>query len=126
MPDRAMRPCAHRGCAGLTRTRYCEAHQGDGKKQADEYRAKVDERRGNAAERGYDSDWMKLRAWYLARHPMCEDCLAEGNVTVATLVHHVVPISRGGARLDERNLRAMCERHHDVAHADKWKGRPRG
>jgi len=90
------------------------------------YRDEHDATRGNAQDRGYDGDWQKLRAYYLRRHPLCERCEGDGRTTVAVLVHHIVPISDGGARLDERNLMALCVACHDAKHAGKWAARPKG
>jgi 5-methylcytosine-specific restriction enzyme A len=71
----------------------------------------TDDDRPSAAERGYDSDWAKLRKQFLWNHPICAKCGRP-----AYIAHHIVPIDEGGERLDEDNLEAMCrlchERHH--------------
>lgn len=61
-------------------------------------------RRGKTAERGYGQDWRRVRAAYLATHPLCEHC----NAAPSWLVHHVLPLTRGGERLDPANLAALC------------------
>lgn len=43
---------------------------------------------------------------------MCAHCATIGRVEPATEVDHVVPIRRGGARLDPANLQALCKRCH--------------
>ena len=70
------------------------------------------DRRASAAERGYDSRWAKLRAYYVRRHPLCEDCLP--HVTPCHEVDHIIPITgiTDPLRLDEENLRSRCRRHH--------------
>lgn len=62
--------------------------------------------------RGYDSRWRRVRANYLRAHPLCAHCATIGRVEPATEVDHVVPIRRGGARLDPANLQALCKRCH--------------
>jgi 5-methylcytosine-specific restriction enzyme A len=63
-----------------------------------------DAARGTAAQRGYDSDWRKVRAAVLNRDGwVCHYCGAP-----AITVDHVVPLARGGARLDPHNLVACC------------------
>ena len=72
--------------------------------------------RESAAGRGYDRRWRRLRAMWLRRHPLCQACADEGRVTPAELVHHVVAIEDGGARLDQANLESLCRRHHEAKH----------
>jgi len=43
-------------------------------------------------------------------------CEAEGRVTIADVVDHIVPIEDGGARLDVNNLRSLCTKHHEQRH----------
>lgn len=49
------------------------------------------ERRGTSASRGYGHRWQKARTGYLLKHPLCICCLANGRVTPAQMVDHVVP-----------------------------------
>jgi len=58
--------------------------------------------------------WRKYRKIYLESHPVCVMCEAEGIVTPANVVDHIVPIRQGGDKFDEKNLQALCRRHHDV------------
>jgi 5-methylcytosine-specific restriction endonuclease McrA len=37
------------------------------------------------------SRWQRLRAYHLKHHPLCQRCQAQGRVTVASEVHHVLP-----------------------------------
>lgn len=52
---------------------------------------------------------------YLARHPLCVRCLAEGHYVPATVVDHIVP-HRGDQKLfwDESNWQALCKHCHDT------------
>lgn len=49
------------------------------------------ERRGSSARRGYGAKWQQARRAYLAKHPLCVCCLANGRVTPAQMVDHGVP-----------------------------------
>ena len=124
MPTAAPHPCSHPGCNALVHTRYCDAHQ-------KAFRRRQDERRGNAAVRGYDATWRKLRLVQLQRHPLCqcEDC-DEGRkrLTPANVVDHIVSIEeRPDLRLDLSNLRSMSKACHDRRTAkDQAFGRGRG
>lgn len=40
--------------------------------------------------------WTRLRAAHLAIEPTCRGCRAEGRVTAANTVDHVVPVNKGG------------------------------
>lgn len=40
--------------------------------------------------------WARLRLAHLSIEPMCKACAAEGRLTCANTVDHVVPISEGG------------------------------
>src|SRR5689334_15174247 len=72
--------------------------------------------RRTPAERGYDTLWRKVRAAYVADHPLCEDCLDEGVTNPEYIeVDHVIPIHvRPDRRLDMTNLRSRCRRHHKL------------
>jgi hypothetical protein len=76
-------------------------------------------------ERGYGTQWQKLRAWWLGQHPLCGDresgsssqhsvCAASGRVVAATVVDHIVP-HRGDESLlhDVKNLQSLCKPCHD-------------
>lgn len=104
MPQSLPHPCAHPGCPGLTRERYCPQH----KKEANQV---YDRERGTASQRGYGARWRRLRAAFLAAHPLCEECQREGRIAPATDVDHRVPRRRGGTD-DESNLQALCHVHH--------------
>ena len=91
MPHAPLRPCLHPGCGALVQRGYCPAH-------------KRRDTRPSAWRQGYDKDWTQLRNAYLMAHPICQLC----GQAVAREVDHIVPIRRGGARLDARNLQSAC------------------
>jgi 5-methylcytosine-specific restriction enzyme A len=70
----------------------------------------------SAAARGYNSRWRKARATYLAHHPLCVMCKAQGRITAATVVDHIKP-HKGDSKLfwDTANWQALCKPHHDGA-----------
>ena len=73
-----------------------------------------DKQRGTRQARGYDNDWLKLRARKLRDKPLCEVCEEAGKIVVATQVHHVKPFRglRDPLRLDMRNLQSVCDACH--------------
>jgi 5-methylcytosine-specific restriction protein A len=66
-----------------------------------------DRERGPPSRRGYGRDWKELRASFLLSHPLCAICGG-----AAAQVDHIVPIAKGGARMDANNLRALCASCH--------------
>ena len=49
----------------------------------------------------------------------CEMCKDKGIITVATEVHHIIPLSIDfNKRLDDDNLMALCESCHDDIHRE--------
>lgn len=77
--------------------------------------------RGTTSERGYDHDWQRLRAAYIAEHPLCEECERKGSTVVADDVDHKRAFQgrEDPLRLDWNNLRALCR----TCHNQKTKGR---
>ena len=82
-------------------------HRPAGVRSAAEVKRALDRQRPSAARRGYGPRWRRARAAFLARHPLCAACRAQGRVVPATVVDHVVP-HRGDQRLfwDETQLGA--------------------
>lgn len=52
------------------------------------------------------------RRQVLAEEPLCRICLSKGIETMATVVDHIVPLSRNGSD-DRRNKQALCHTCHD-------------
>ena len=68
-------------------------------------------------ERGYGSDWQRLRALVLSEYPLCQRCEIEGKTKAARHVHHIVPIDVAPwLRLDRNNLLAVCVECHAELH----------
>lgn len=64
-------------------------------------------------QRGYGRPWERLRTAVLRGEPLCRLCRRP-----AVLVDHIRPISAGGARLDNSNLRPLCRACHDAVTAN--------
>ncbi len=70
-------------------------------------------------ERGYTYAWSKARAAYLARHPLCVMCEAQGKITPAAVVDHIIPHEGSKALFwDADNWQALCKRCHDTEKAE--------
>ena len=112
MPYRAQKPCAHQGCPRLVNTRHCPEHA---KAEAAHYN-----RHGRDRQRDkyYGSPWKRIRAAFIAAHPLCEVCQDDGRLTPATLVHHRVKLTDGGTN-DWDNLQALCSACHSRHHAKR-------
>lgn len=106
MPYKIKRPCNKPGCPELTHDRYCPEHAKE---------RLYDNRRGSAADRGYDARWRKYREIYLKLHPLCacDDCKKKGLPLPADVVDHIRP-HRGSKKLfwDPKNHQAMNSRCH--------------
>ena len=105
MPYKPPHRCNHPGCPErITEGAYCLKHK--------RTRLKVlDQNRPNSYRRGYTKRWAKIRAIQLAKHPTCKDCERDNRITVASEVHHIVPISKGGTHAPS-NLMSLCKSCH--------------
>ena len=99
------RPCSHPGCGRLTDGRYCEEHRQIAERQYNKYLRDPD------TNKRYGRAWKKIRAPFLLRHPLCEQCLSEGRLTPAEEVHHILPLASVGTS-DEGNLISLCKSCH--------------
>lgn len=107
-----MPPCRWPGCPNIQDPKgqgYCREHLREHWKQD----AK---RRGSARQRGYTKQYERTREQVLGRNPVCAVCLVEGRVTVATITHHIVPLSEGGSNRAD-NLLPVCKDCHDRLHS---------
>lgn len=84
--------------------------------------------KGSAASRGYGKLWRKLRKIVMQRdNHLCVVCYAEGKITKAHAVDHIVNKAQGGT--DElSNLQAICFDHHQKKTREERGGewKPRG
>lgn len=124
MPYPSLHPCAKRDCGRLATARFCEAHVDLELQSLRQWREEMEQQRPSRHERGYDSKWVTARTGYLAHHPLCVACQAEGRVIRATIVDHIVP-HRGDMKLfwDKTNWQPLCKRHHQSKTAQEQAGR---
>ncbi len=73
-----------------------------------------DTRRPAARDRGYNHEWRKARAEYLAAHPHCRECAKNGITRLATVVDHIIR-HRGDKSLfwHRANWQPLCEPCHN-------------
>lgn len=69
--------------------------------------------------------WLELRRAKLTRSPLCERCAAEGRVTAASEVHHIVPVETAITFEEKRvlmysfnNLQSLCHECHVKTHTE--------
>lgn len=109
MPVKPGKPCAAPRCPRVTTSKYCVDHAHLEKQD----KARWDARRGNKVERGYGGSWGAARIMHLNANPLCFDC-----GRAAELVHHIVPISEGGPRLEMDGLMSLCVPCHAKRHGN--------
>ena len=63
--------------------------------------------------------WRRKSEGYRRRHPFCEHCLQAGLLVRSTVVDHIVPLSKGGAAFDDKNLQALCHQCHAIKTAEE-------
>lgn len=104
MPMSPPRLCTTPNCPGRIQAGVCSV--------CGPKRRARDTRKGSTA-RGYDYRWQQFRLTYIAEHPLCVDCEAEGIVGPATDIHHERKLAdHPEAKYDERYLKALCVPHH--------------
>ena len=118
--------CHYVGCGNLTTSGpYCPKHT---RPRPEGRQERKPDTRPSASKRGYDRWWRKLRLEVLHDDPFCRSCRKRGLVEQAVEVDHIVPLSRGGARLAKSNLQPLCRAcHHLKTSREQAEGRfPRG
>ena len=111
MANLALHPCTTPGCRELVRGQAkCERHASAQRAQR-KPREWDKTRETNAAERGYDHDWQKVRDRFIAANPLCY-CGAR-----AEMVHHINAVANApDLRLSVVNLVAVCRACHAKEH----------
>ena len=111
MPRKPKRPCRMTGCPNLTdrKSCYCETHEKTMQRHYEHFT------RGYDQHERYGNSWKKIRDRHLAGHPLCEMCKEQGRYVLATLVHHIQPISESGTH-DASNLMSLCASCHERIH----------
>jgi len=113
MPHKPKKPCKWPGCPKLTDGVYCVEHA---RIVVQRYNQ---EQRDPAINARYQNDeWKNIRENYIISYPFCEICRKYGRLVKAEHVHHIKPLSEGGAN-DYSNLIALCHRCHSRIHAER-------
>ena len=107
MPYKPKRPCSYPGCPLLTTDRFCEEHKRKEAKRYEKYQ------RDPTTKKRYNRSWKHIRDNYIKAHPLCELCKKNGHLTPAQEVHHIVPLTQGGAH-DFYNLMSLCKSCHST------------
>ncbi|SPL63449.1 HNH endonuclease [Ochrobactrum soli] len=103
MATRAPSVCGHCGKAHPSGERCVTALRLE-----KERKARFDQKRPTANQRGYNSEWAKARKQYLAAHPLCCRCGAPANV-----VDHIKPHKGNHALFWDRfNWQSLCTPCH--------------
>ena len=110
MPRSAKVPCRYALCRELLdKPGFCKEHEAMAYKKQRDY----DASRGSSTQRGYDYRWQQTRKGYLAKHPLCVHCQANGRVTAAAEIDHIIPIQIEPLRkYDRTNWQALCKSCH--------------
>lgn len=110
------KPC-NRCKTALTTGALCAACEAKAKATNREKTRRYDKARGTTSERGYGTDWQKVRAVQLKQFPVCQcdRCREMGRVKPADTVHHIQSVERAPElRLDPDNLKSMAWECHEV------------
>ena len=75
----------------------------------------MNEHRGSARERGYDTRWDAARATFSRRNPWCLGCKAVGNLVATEVVDHVEPHKGDQVKFWNTTMwQPACRWCHDV------------
>lgn len=109
MPRRIKKQCRLQGCNALHRNAngYCDDHA----EHAIGWK-RTQARKGSSSKRGYGYSWRKIRDRILERDNfLCQPCLANGVVTAAKEVDHIINKESGGTD-EDYNLQSICKSCH--------------
>ena len=115
MPSKPPRPCMVQGCRGFsTGNGYCKEHQYIHLEKMAVRQKRVDDKRGQSQDRGYDWQWRKVRRLKFLSNPLCEWCESKGIIKSAEEIHHIVSIKEApDKRLEIDNLQSLCKACHE-------------
>lgn len=66
--------------------------------------------------------WRIAAKRYKLANPLCVECDKIGIVTPVKVVDHIIPINKGGERLDKANFQSLCESCHNKKSAGEKGG----
>ena len=103
--------CPNLGDISKIETTDIPDHRVEERRRYDKYQRSKD------VNKKYGRAWKKIRARYVAAHPLCEMCQAEGRLTPTEIVHHIKELSDGGTH-DFSNLMSVCKSCHNKIHLE--------
>jgi len=112
MAPAVMHPCK-RCKKVLSSKTYCAACQIeiDRHQLAKAYKRSIDTDHGKT----YNGRWHKASKLYRIDHPLCAMCQADGRVTPAQCVDHIIPHKGDGVLFwDQTNWQSLCYHHHNI------------
>ena len=119
MPMMPAKQCSTPGCPNLSTRGKCDACQ-----------RRYDNRRGTAAERGYDAKWQRFRIGIIEanmmrhgsrRYPVCERCEQKIMGKAEAHVHHKIEHGGDPALLfDRSNCMVLCRSCHSLVTFEKY------
>lgn len=56
----------------------------------------------------YDHRWRTCSKSFRKINPLCRNCSELGLTTLADVVDHIIPITAGGSKFDNRNHQSLC------------------
>lgn len=112
MARKPMRECRVIGCHSLTRDGYCDKHISVKNERHKLYDEKARDR--------WAAKFYKSKAWKVARAKslilhfgLCQDCLYQGKMTDAEMVHHIKPLREfPELATEQNNLKPLCNKCH--------------
>lgn len=115
MPKASKKPCSFPGCGTLVEynERYCAVHKDCARDMAADRNKRYDANRPEVHRFYHSAKWQRIRARYLAQHPLCELCLRHNHIVSAVVVDHKKEIRDGGSMTDFENLQALCAACHN-------------
>ena len=122
MPDRSYKTCSYPGCYELTKSNRCIKHiKNDGSAAPFYDRYKRDKENRSFYTSGA---WENCRRAILIRdNYLCQECLHDGILSVATTVHHVKHLKLNKKlALDADNLVSVCTSCHNRKHRGNISG----
>ena len=112
MARKPLRECRKSGCHVLTRGYYCDDHM---VLHQERHKIYDTHKRDKVTSKFYQSiAWQKARQSAMMRcYGLCQDCLANGVIMKADIVHHIKPL-RDYPELAtvQDNLKPLCNKCH--------------
>lgn len=128
-----LRKCAVASCRTKVEIpeRFCEDHKEHTNKTYNS-RIRFNEENEKYTNFYHSTAWKRVRRLKLMQNPLCEVCEANGRMTKADMVHHIIelrtPIIGWEHRLDLDNLQSICyachnatEHHHSKNYSKEYK-----